>query len=137
MADEAGLRASRIELDRAGPSYTVDTLAALREAHPGSALFLIVGQDMLVDIVNWRRPGEILSMAGLLAVPRPGVHPKLPPTLTGHFSMLPFPENELSSTEVRGRLARGEEVSNLLAPAVLRIIKEKDLYHAAGEDAAL
>ena len=128
-ADEPGVEASRLELDRAGPSYTADTLRELAQAHPGARLFLIVGQDSLTDLPGWRESEAILDMARILAAPRAG-EPDPPPAVAGKFDMLSLAATPISSTEVRGRIARGEDVGDLVPPRVAALIHERGIYNA-------
>lgn len=129
VAAEPFMEASRIEIDRPGPSYTADTLSALKDAQPGSALSLIIGMDALVDLPRWRSPKRILSLARILVVPRPGDW-QIPDAVKGHYDVLSFTSSDVSSTEIRRRIAAGESVDALLPPAVLRYIDDRGLYDA-------
>jgi len=125
---DAGFDASRIEMDRPGPSYTVDTLKALAEQNPGAQLFLIMGYDAALDLPRWRDPGGILALARLIVAHRPDCGHTLDPVLDGRHEMLPFEPSDVSSTEVRDVLARDGETGELLPPAVLEYIRGKGLY---------
>jgi nicotinate-nucleotide adenylyltransferase len=125
---EPGMAASRMELDREGPSYTVDTLRDLQAAHPGAALYLIVGYDTLIDLPKWRDPQGVLERARLLVVPRPDAPEPVPAVLDGHFEFIPFPESTVSSTEIRERLAAGESVADCVPAPVVALIQERGLY---------
>jgi nicotinate-nucleotide adenylyltransferase len=127
LCEEPGLEASRIELDRPGASYTADTLEALRSAYPTAQLFLIVGLDSLVDLPKWHKPAEILDLAQLLVLPRPGEY-DIPKSIEGHYRMIPFEETGISSTEVRQALTTGERVAGLIPPAVVNYIRSRGLY---------
>lgn len=129
IAGERGFEASRVEIDRTGPSYTADTLRTLREDHPGARMSLILGYDAALDLPKWREPQAILSQADLLVVARPDwrSHP-LPPALAGKCRMLEFEETTLSSTGVRDLLASGGCTDGLLPPRVLGVIRQKGLY---------
>jgi nicotinate-nucleotide adenylyltransferase len=127
LAGESALEPSRIELDRAGPSYTAETLALLGEQHPGAELFLIIGLDSLVDLPKWRKPDEILARAHLLVAPRPGEY-DIPPDVAGRYTMLDMAPVEVSSTEVRHRAANGEPYEELLPPPVRRYVREHGPY---------
>jgi nicotinate-nucleotide adenylyltransferase len=129
LAAEPRMAPSRVELDRGGPSYTVDTLAAIQQEYPDTRLFLILGLDSLVDIPKWRRPKELLARARLLAVPRPGEWP-VPKTLEGHYDVLRFAETDLSSTDVRKRIIGGETVDGIVPEAALRVIRSRGIYRA-------
>jgi len=128
LEGEAGFELCRIELDRPGPSYTVDTLTLLKASAPGAALFFIVGYDSALDLPKWHQPREILRLATLLIAPRPQNATPLPPLLKERYKMLVMPEYPLASSEIRARLRRGETVTEALPPAVARIIQEKRLY---------
>lgn len=128
IEDEPCLEASRIELDRTGPSFTIDTLRALHALHPDDALFFILGQDSLADFPGWRDPEGILALARILAVCRPGVHAEIPALLAGHVDEIPFPPSTVSSTDVRARLSAGETRLSMLPASVERIIRERKLY---------
>jgi nicotinate-nucleotide adenylyltransferase len=125
---EEGFEASRIEMDRSGPSYTVDTVRALAEARPDARLYLIIGYDAALDFPRWRDPRAILKRARLIVVRRPECDSALDPSLDGAHEMLPFEASDLSSTEVRDLLAQGGDAGELLPPAVLEHIRGKGLY---------
>lgn len=130
LASEPGLDPCDLELHRDGPSYTADTLKALRGLYPDAEIFLIIGQDALIDLPGWRSPQGILEEARLLVLPRPSESRPIPAVLDGYYEMLPFAESLMSSTEVRRRLAKGDPATDSLPPAVLAIVKERGLYHA-------
>jgi len=127
LVQEPHMEPCRLELDRPGLSYTVDTLAKIREKYPAAELFLILGMDSLVDFEKWRKPEEILRLARILAIPRLGYVP--PEKVLHHtYDIVPFPETSLSSTEVRRRIARGEDVSAVIPPGVLNYIRQNAIY---------
>ncbi len=128
IQDEPDMEASPIELERTGPSYTVDTLRQLEQRFPGTSLFLIIGLDSLVDFLEWRDPLEILNHAKLLVVPRPGLRHSAPEALEGRYQVLPFCESAVSSTDIRARIARGEPIEDLVPLAVTRYIKDRGIY---------
>lgn len=130
LADEEGLTPCDIELHRAGPSYTVDTVKALRALYPDAEFYLIVGEDSLIDLPNWYHSPRILEEVRLLVLPRPGSDGSQVTKLADDFEMLPFEESFISSTSVRERILAGDAIDTYLPPAVERIIKEKGLYHA-------
>lgn len=130
LTNEPGLEPCDLELHREGPSYTADTLKALRALYPTAEFHLIIGQDALNDLPTWYAPEGILEEARLLVLPRPGMSRPLPEVLEGHYEMLPFEKSDLSSTDVRRRILAGDAVDDSLPPAVLRIVEEKGLYHA-------
>jgi nicotinate-nucleotide adenylyltransferase len=119
FAGEPGGEISRIELDREGPSYTVDTL---RELSPLGELVLIVGADQC-DLRSWRDPDEILRLASLAVAPRGG-HGRISGANVTELAMAPV---DLSSTAVRERLAQGIG-EDAVDPAVLALIRARGLY---------
>ncbi len=112
---------SRIEADLGGESVTIRTLEELRRRHPEARLAVVVGADVLPDWKNWFRVADIQKMAERIVLGRPGF--PLPP---GETEMLP----DVSSTEIRRRLAADEPVDDLVPPAVQRRIRERGLYRA-------
>jgi nicotinate-nucleotide adenylyltransferase len=130
LADEPGIEASRIELDREGISYTADTLQTLRDLSPSAELFLIIGMDSLIDLPSWRDPDRIIECARLLVVPRPGEwHP--PEALEGRYEVIDFDQVDVSSTCVRARIERGEDLGGVVPDAAAEIIRAKGLYGSA------
>ena len=129
IADEPGMEASRIELDRDGFSYTVDTLETLHVAHPGATFFLITGYDMFLDIPKWRQSKRLLTLARILTVRRPGFARPVPAALEGYYDVLLFDTSDISSTAIRKHVAAGNDIAALAPPAVAAIIRDKGLYH--------
>jgi nicotinate-nucleotide adenylyltransferase len=129
LTGEAGMEACRIELDREGPSYTVDTLADLRSRYPSAAFYLIVGSDSLRDMHKWYRPEAICEQAKLLVVSRPESS-CVATGLDCEFEVIEVAESATSSTEIRQRIATGKSVTKFLAPAVEKVIEERGLYYA-------
>lgn len=122
------LAVSRVEADRPGVTYTVDTLAALTESYPGAWYFLM-GQDSLEEFDTWREPDRILSMARLAVVPRgEGDHTTLRPEVRRRTVFLRMPPIGISSTEIRRRLKRGQPVRYWLPDAVLAYAMDHGLY---------
>lgn len=130
LASEPGLEPCDLELHRDGPSYTADTMKALRGLYPDAEFYLIIGQDALIDLPGWRSPQGILDEARLLVLPRPTEDRAIPAELEGHYEMLPFAESLMSSTDVRRRLAEGDAAADSLPPAVFDIVQQRGLYHA-------
>lgn len=125
------LRISRVEVERGDMSYTADTLREFRqfEKLPSSDLYLIIGIDNLKDFYLWKDPDEILELAHLVVLRRSGhyshTHAK---QYQDRFHLLDSPIIEISATEVRKRIAKGDDVSDIIAPAVYEIIKSHSLY---------
>jgi nicotinate-nucleotide adenylyltransferase len=130
--------ASRIELDRDGPSYTVDTLAALTadRARDGSAdLTLILSADAFLGLPDWREPRRVLEMARLAVAPRDGYPEAGPAFLAVHFPglahravFLDGPRIRLSASALRDRAAAGRSLRYLVPDAVAAYIGDHDLY---------
>jgi nicotinate-nucleotide adenylyltransferase len=131
-ADDPRFTVSRVDIDRAGPTYTVDTLRDLRIQRPGAELFFITGADALGAILSWRDPHDVLDMAHLIGVTRPGHDlgtEHLPP---GSASIVPVPALAISSTDCRSRVAAGAPISYLVPAGVERFIAKLGLYQSGG-----
>jgi nicotinate-nucleotide adenylyltransferase len=123
-ADEPGLRVASLEIDRGGVSYTVETLRAVAEERPGAELYLLMGADTLADLSNWREPEEVRRLATPLVVHRPG---EAMPEAEG-IHVVEMPGMEISSSEIRRRVAKGESIEGMTAPAVVEFIERSALY---------
>ncbi|MBI4227588.1 MAG: nicotinate (nicotinamide) nucleotide adenylyltransferase [Candidatus Omnitrophica bacterium] len=116
---------SRIELDRPGPSYTVDTLRQLTREQPGVAWYVLIGSDMLPDLPSWREIGAAMRLATFAAVPRPESPVAAWPP---HVRRLDIPTTPVSSSEIRERVRRGDSIEGLVPEPVRRYILEHHLY---------
>jgi nicotinate-nucleotide adenylyltransferase len=147
-----GWTASRIELDREGPSYTYDTLVTLRDAMSESAaqIFFIIGADAFAEIATWSRYPAVLDLANFVVVSRPGItldslrervpsafrrHPPCSPSDLGALDsedcrviLVEAHTPDVSSTEIRRRVRAGESVSGLVPNAVAEYIRTHHLY---------
>lgn len=126
---------SRVDADRPGPCYTVDTLQLLRaEWGPEPAFFFIEGADSLADILTWRQPHRLLELCELAVVGRPKVELDLPylegrlPGLTARIHWVQMPRLEISSSDLRARVRDGRPIAYLVPLAVERYILEQGLY---------
>ena len=125
---------SDLELERGGPSYTVDTLAELRRSHPGDQLLLILGWDAARLFSTWRRPDEVRALATIVVVARPGsAAPRQadlePAGLGGQGVILCLePTPDVSASEIRRALASGESIAGKVPAAVERYIAAHHLY---------
>jgi nicotinate-nucleotide adenylyltransferase len=128
IADTAGLEASTIEIERDGPSVTADTLEAL--AAPGRSLFLLLGADAVANMATWRRLDETRDLATVVVIERSGEHAE-PPGAGWCVEHVTIPRLDVSSTDIRDRLARGFPVNGLVPDAAMRVIADRDLYAAA------
>ena len=124
-----GAEASRLEIDRGGPSYSVDTaeeLLAGAAARP-LELFLVVGADLVGELGTWHRTEDLRDLVTLAVVSRPaGGAAPVPPGWRA--VRVDGPQVEVSSSEVRERLAAGEPVDALVPPEVIRCIRRRGLY---------
>ena len=135
VADEAGIQACGLEIERGGPSYTVDTLKAIHERNEGTKLTFIVGADMARTLPAWREPRALVELADLAVAEREDtgreeVLRALAP-LGASAAFLKMPLIEVSSSQVRERVHAGESIEGLVEPAVARYIAEHGLYGAA------
>lgn len=131
IADHPGFELCDLELERDGVSYTVDTLRQLRSAHPTWSLFLILGADLLAGFASWKDPGAIRRMAQLVAFAR-GI-PAGPPgsDVPDGVRFVPVTPVDLSSSEIRRRIAGRKAVSTMVATHVLSIIESERLYRSS------
>ncbi len=120
--------ASRIELDRPGKSYTVDTLRQLHLLYPDSAFFLVIGSDNVGHMSTWHDPHGILSLCTVVAGQRLAEEAEVDPELVRHMHFIDTPLIELSSTQIRQRLHSGLPVRAMVPDAVEHYIREKGLY---------
>lgn len=127
-----GFEVLDVEARRPGPSFTVDTLRELHADRPGDELTFIVGGDMALSLPTWREPAQLLRLARLAVAERSGatradVEERLAP-LGGRLDFFTMPRIDISSTDVRARLAAGRPVRWLVPDAVAAAIAEHGLY---------
>ncbi|MEI2671403.1 MAG: nicotinate-nucleotide adenylyltransferase [Nocardioidaceae bacterium] len=125
---------SRIDIDRGGPTYTIDTLRELRQQMPDAELYFITGADALADIFTWRDADELFDLARFVGCTRPG-YTMDAQTLNGippeRVTILEIPALAISSTECRERTGKGEPVWYLVPDGVVQYIAKYGLYAAA------
>jgi nicotinate-nucleotide adenylyltransferase len=133
--------ASRMEIDRIGPTFTIDTMQALRDFHgEGTDLFFIIGADAVLKLDTWHRFEGLEKLAEIIAVTRPGfdLDALRPQPDWPHVHVLEMPRIDISSTEIRERVRTGRPIEYLVPAAVGRYISENGLYlsdrAAGGED---
>ena len=131
IADHPGFELCDLELARDGLSYTVDTLRGLRSAHPRWSLFLILGADLLADFASWREPDAIRRMAQLVAISRGAKAMPYGKDLPAGVRTVRVTRVDISSSEVRRRVAGGKAVSAMVAAQVLSIIESERLYRSS------
>jgi nicotinate-nucleotide adenylyltransferase len=122
---------SRVDIDRAGPTYTIDTLRDLSAALPDADLYFITGADALADIFTWRDAEELFDLAQFVGCTRPGF--VMDPATLGQIpadrvTMVEVPALAISSTDVRRRTMRGEPVWYLVPDGVVQYIAKHHLY---------
>jgi len=132
VAGVEGLEASAIEIERGGDSYTADTVAELAAAHPADQLFLIVGSDLVGQMASWERVGTIKELVTVAVVSRPGWPG--PPDLGPGWAVeqVEIPALDISSTELRARLADGRPLDFLVPAEAVRCMRERGMYAVAG-----
>ncbi|MFF5489051.1 nicotinate-nucleotide adenylyltransferase [Streptomyces virginiae] len=122
---------SRIDIDRGGPTYTIDTLRDLKAQNDDADLFFITGADALAQILTWRNAEELFSLSHFIGVTRPGhvlTDDGLP---EGGVSLVEVPALAISSTDCRARVAQGDPVWYLVPDGVVRYIDKRELYRGA------
>lgn len=125
LEDRPELGLSLIEIERGGVSYTVETLRELKQTHPDAELFFLMGADTLADLPRWREPEEVLRLMTPLVVQRPGeaaIETTIPHT------RVEMPRIDISSSDLRERIGRGESVTGLVPPAVEAYCLQSGLY---------
>jgi nicotinate-nucleotide adenylyltransferase len=121
---------STLEIDRGGPSYTVDTVRDLRRRAPEAELFLILGADQLRSFTDWREPREIVEQVRLAVMDRSGERAEeaAPSMPLGDPVYVPVRRIDVSSTELRARRRKGADISALVPAGVHAIIERERLY---------
>jgi len=123
---------SRIEIDRDGPTYTVETLRQLANEHPDAELYFITGADAILEIVQWKDPDEALSLAHFIAATRPGHDlSRLEAAAAEHrprVSVMKIPALAISSSDIRQRVHEGRAIRYLLPEGVKSFIEKAGLY---------
>jgi nicotinate-nucleotide adenylyltransferase len=135
LSGDSDFEISRVEIDRQGPHYSVDTVQALSKQYPGAELFYLMGGDSLHDLPSWMRPDAFIAcLAGIGVMRRPQDFVDLPwleralPGITAKIHFVDAPLLEISSTSIRERIARGRHFRYFLPPAVFKLIQERSLY---------
>jgi len=136
IQDNPAFDISRVEIEREGPSYTVETLRVLRRDWPDHELYFITGSDALLEIFSWREAEEIFRLVQYIGAARPGfdasdfflkVQQEHPET-QGKIHYLEVPALAISSTDIRARVRRGEPIRYLLPETVRLYLEQHRLY---------
>jgi nicotinate-nucleotide adenylyltransferase len=121
-----GVEASRIELDRAGATYSIDTVDALQHEDPARTIVLVVGADVAVKLDSWHRADELRERVTLAVVTREGSDPI---ALDGwRVEHVPIPRLDVSSTDLRARVASGRPIDVLVPAGAVRVLRAHGLY---------
>ena len=123
---------SRVDVDRSGPTYTIDTLRELHALEPDAELFFITGSDALAQILGWRSAEDLFALAHFVGVTRPGYEPvdasRFP---EGAVTLVEVPALAISSSDLRERVAQGHPVWYLVPDGVVQYIDKRGLYRSA------
>ncbi len=126
---------SRVDIDRPGPTYTIDTLRDLRaERGPGAEFFFITGADALEQIVTWQDADELFKLAHFVGCTRPGHHLSGANLPDGRVSLIEIPALAISSTECRQRVEAGEPIWYLVPDGIVQYISKRKLYRKPGAE---
>ncbi|MEP7296415.1 MAG: nicotinate-nucleotide adenylyltransferase [Burkholderiales bacterium] len=129
IADEPRFTLSRIELERSGPSFTIDTVRELRAGRPGAQWFLVIGQDQYAGFHTWNGWQELLGLVTLAIADRPdAVHSVDPQVLAVPHATVALPMMDVSSTDIRTRVEHGQGITDLVPEPVARYIARHRLY---------
>ena len=132
-AANPGFTVSRVDIDRDGPTYTVDTLRDIRRQRPDAELFFITGADAVAQILEWKDVEEIWDLAQLVAVSRPGHSLTTRGLPEDRVSSMEVPALAISSTDCRDRVGRGFPVWYLVPDGVVQYIAKHRLYREPNE----
>lgn len=121
---------SRVDIDRDGPTYTIDTLRDLRAARPDAELFFITGADAVAQILSWRDHDELWGLAHFVAVSRPGHVLSTAGLPSDDVSQLEIPALAISSSDCRQRIREGDPVWYLVPDGVVQYIAKHHLYRS-------
>jgi nicotinate-nucleotide adenylyltransferase len=134
LADYEGFISSSVDIDRLGPTYTIDTLTELQaqwhneNVDDEATWFFITGADALTEFTTWKEPEEILKRAQLVGVTRPGFTASSGPLLTGHSIVIEASTPDIASSDIRLRMREGRSIEGLLPTVVADYIQTHSLY---------
>jgi nicotinate-nucleotide adenylyltransferase len=121
---------SRVDIDRPGPTYTIDTLRDLKAQRPEDELYFISGADAIAQILTWHDVEQLWELAHFVAVSRPGHELSITGLPKGDVSLLEVPALAISSTDCRSRVSRGFPVWYLVPDGVVQYISKHHLYRS-------
>ena len=119
---------STVDVRRAGPTYTIDTLRDIHESNPEADVFFITGADSIAQIDSWKDSSQIWPLAHFVGVTRPGHSLEVPKSAAGEVSLLEIPALAISSTDIRARVESGKPIDYLLPNSVIDYIHANHLY---------
>ena len=134
IANDPRFALSRADLDRSGPHYTIDLLTIIQQQYPDAALWFIMGEDSLSDLLRWRDPAQLIQLARLAVLRRPDVQPDWPalerelPDLRAHIDWIEHGEIDISATDIRERIQQGVPIDALVPSEVIEFIRAQRLY---------
>ncbi len=136
IASNPHFEASAAEMERSGPSYTVDTVEAMKEEFgPGEELYFIAGSDAVMDMLRWREPERVMSLCRIAGVRRPGAPEidveslkPLIPAISSCLSVIDVAQLDISSTVIRERVRAGQSIRKMVPDEVEQYIHENGLY---------
>jgi len=136
VASNPRFQVSTVDLDRAGPSYTVDTLAQLRaELGPTAELYFVMGLDSLTELATWHDPARLIQLCRIVAVSRPPYEydpaalERALPGMTDRVVFLPIPPLDIASSDLRRRIHEGRPIRYYVPPVVVDYIHAHGLYN--------
>jgi nicotinate-nucleotide adenylyltransferase len=132
-ASNPGFTVSRVDIERGGKTYTIDTLRDLRAQHPDADLFFITGADALAQILSWKDAEDLFDLAEFIGVTRPGYELSEDGLPADRVHLQEVPAMAISSTDCRDRVAAGEPVWYLVPDGVVQYINKYGLYRPEGE----
>jgi len=127
---------SRVDIDRPGVTYTIDTLRELHAARPDAELFFITGADALARIMSWRDVDELFSLAHFVGCTRPGHRLTVTGLPDGKVSLIEIPALTISSSACRARVALGEPIWYLVPDGIVQYIAKRGLYASQRQNPA-
>jgi nicotinate-nucleotide adenylyltransferase len=134
IADRPHFALSRADLDRPGPHYTIDLLTIIQQQFPEAALWFIMGEDSLGDLLRWRDPARIIQLARLAVLRRPGCQPDWPtldralPDLHARLDWIEHAAIDISATDIRQRVQHGLPITTLVPESVIAYLVAQRLY---------
>ena len=120
------LTVSRVEIERPGPSYMVDTLGELAQRYPGNGLVLLLGSDQYAALSTWHEPERVAQLARIAVARRPGVSPDV--LADSDIERIEMPQVDISSSMIRERVAAGRPIRHLVPDPVRELIEAEGLY---------